>query len=414
MKDLQLNDKIRQIDTQLVSVCKSIKILSELSWEPHHTKEFLSGWEKGNPKLPNILYPKHILTEKKSEIRKIMSACDRTHPIQEFLYQSAESYYFGAELIENLGKPVFAELSIQLYGAPQDLTIGTKISALEASQHFLDVTGNLISLTKVAEHDVCLMAEYVKEEMEKAIKPFFKNHTVEVVIDEKLVSKAAAGAHKIRLRNYTCFAPIDIPQLLEHEAFVHTLTLLNGRAQPNLTTLGLGAPRTTRTQEGLALFAELITNSIDLSRLRRIAARVKGVDMALNGANFIEVFKFFIDCGQTPTECFHSAMRVFRGGDVNGRVAFTKDITYLSGFVQVHRFLEESIQKERILDAHYLFAGRLTTRDVPNLEPFFKSKFLVPPIYEPKWISNPHTLMAFLVYSNFTSQLGLSSKESIG
>ena len=60
----------------------------------------------------------------------------------------------------------------------------------------------------------------------------------------------------------------------EHEAFIHTLTSLNGRHQPHLKVLGLGAPRTTRTQEGLATFAEIITGAIDISRLRRIALRV--------------------------------------------------------------------------------------------------------------------------------------------
>lgn len=400
--------KAIQIDKELVDVAKSLKILSALAWEPHHCSEFLASWAKNKPQLPVIEYRKQNLNDKKVSLRKVMSDCDRTDPLQEFLYQTAESYYFGAELIENVGNPQFTELSCQLYGSPSDMMQGTNISALDASKHFLEITGNLIALSKQAIQDVCLMADYVKEELEKEIKEFFTDHPVEVVIDEHLVSKAAAGASKIRIRNYTCFAPLDIPQLLEHEAFVHTLTLINGRSQPNLSTLGLGAPRTTRTQEGLALFAELITNSIDLSRLRRIAARVKGVDMALNGADFIDLFKFFLECGQSESESFHSAMRVFRGGDVAGKVAFTKDISYLSGFVEVHRFLERSIRKGRIMDIHYLFAGRLTTDDTTKLESFFESKFVNLPLYEPKWISNPHTLMAFLVYSSFTNDLGLS------
>jgi len=404
-------NKIKELDAELVSIGKTIKILSELSWEPQHATDFVSNWEKGTPKLPVISYPARNLTERKSDLRKIMRKCDRSHPLANFLFETAESYYFGAELIENLGKPEFGELSCQIYGTPRDLMSFTSISALDASQHFLDVTGNLIAASRQTDHEVCLMAEYVKEEMEKVIRPFFHNHNVEVVIDAKLVSKAAAGATRIRLRNYTCFAPIDIPQLIEHEAFVHTLSLLNGREQPNLKTLGLGAPRTTKTQEGLALFAELITNSIDLSRLRRIAARVKGVDMALRGADFIEVFKFFLESGQNETEGFYSAMRIFRGGDVKGKVAFTKDVTYLHGFVQVHRFLEDAIQKERTWDAHYLFCGRLTTSDVSNITPFIQSKFIIPPLYEPKWIKNRHSLMAFLVYSNFASKLGLNGHQ---
>ena len=68
---------------------------------------------------------------------------------------------------------------------------------------------------------------------------------------------------------------MDIHQLIQHEGFVHMLTAINGRSQPNLGSLGLNAPRTTRSQEGLATFGELITRSIDLGRLRRIALRIQ-------------------------------------------------------------------------------------------------------------------------------------------
>ena len=60
----------------------------------------------------------------------------------------------------------------------------------------------------------------------------------------------------------------------------------------HLNCLGLGAPRTTRNQEGIAVLAELITNSIDISRLRLIALRVMAVQGALDGADFIDIFRF--------------------------------------------------------------------------------------------------------------------------
>ena len=95
-----------------------------------------------------------------------------------------------------------------------------------------------------------------------------------IVIDARLTSKAAAGATQIRLRDATCFSSYDLQQLLQHEAFVHSLTALNGRAQPKIKSLGLGAPRTTGPQEGLATFAELVTGAIDIDRMKRIALRV--------------------------------------------------------------------------------------------------------------------------------------------
>jgi uncharacterized protein (TIGR02421 family) len=408
----EIGAKTARLDSALLDVGKNIKILSDLAWEPTHHITFIENWQKNNPKLPEVNYPVRDLSAQKQTLEQIIAECDLSNPLQNFLSQTAASYHLGAQMIENLGKPQFSAISQQIYGNPRDCMAFTNVSALEAANHFIEVTGSLIKSSRTEEAEVCLMAEHVKEEMEKIIKPFFKNHPVEIVVDHKLVSKAAAGASRIRIRNFTCFSPSDIPQLVEHEAFVHTLTLINGRNQKHLRCLGLGAPRTTCTQEGLALFAELITTSIDLGRLRRIAARVKGVDMALSGANFIEVFKFFLECGQSESEAFFSAMRVFRGGDVRGRIAFTKDITYLQGFVEVHKFLEDSIKNEHPEYSKYLFAGRLTSADVITLEEFFKNKTLEGPLYEPRWIKNKNALMAFLVYSRFISKLGLTNSNN--
>ena len=71
--------------------------------------------------------------------------------------------------------------------------------------------------------------------------------------------------------------------------------------------------------------AEIITGALDISRLRRIALRVVMVERALDGADFIEVFRGFLDAGQTEVESYRSAARVFRGGDVRGGQCFTKE-----------------------------------------------------------------------------------------
>lgn len=116
-----------------------------------------------------------------------------------------------------------------------------------------------------------------------------------------LAAKAAAGASRIRLRDATCFSENDVRQLLEHEAFVHSLTALNDRARPWLRSLALGAPRSTAAQERLATFAELVTGAIEIARLERIALRIIAIDMALSGDDFIEVFRWFVkESGQPP------------------------------------------------------------------------------------------------------------------
>jgi len=215
----------------------------------------------------------------------------------------------------------------------------------------------------------------------------------------------------VRIRGYTSFSPAEIEQLLEHELYVHSATMLNGRAQPHLKSLGLGAPRTTCTQEGLATFAEMITATMDLSRLRRIALRIKGIHLALEGGDFIEVFRFFLDAGQSPKESFQSAARIFRGGDVRGRHVFTKDIVYLKGLCAVHTFLRKAAALRKIDYPQYLFAGRLTLGDVMTLEPYIESGFIARPLYQPRWVANRDGLAAYLSYAAFTNKLRLADVE---
>jgi hypothetical protein len=124
----------------------------------------------------------------------------------------------------------------------------------------------------------------------------------------------------------------------------------------------------------MATFAELITNAIDLPRLRRLALRVKAIQMALDGADFIDVFRFFLGAGQSQEESFHSAARVFRGGDVRGKIVFTKDVVYLQGLIRVHTFFLQAIHQGRPEYIRDLFSGRMALGDVLDLHAYFRSR----------------------------------------
>ncbi len=165
-------------------------------------------------------------------------------------------------------------------------------------------------------------------------------------LDPDLLAKAAAGAQRIRLRSGAHFSDYDRAQLFHHEALVHSLTALNGRQQAQLPSLALSSPRTTATQEGLATFAEQITGSIDIARMKRISLRIEAIALARDGADFIEVFRYFDAAGQAPAESFSSAQRVFRGVPTTGGAAFTKDTVYLRGLVSVHTFFRQALQRE--------------------------------------------------------------------
>lgn len=400
-----------ELDAELVRVAGSIKVLGEVAWPAEHAARFLEGWHAGRPTLPEVPTPSVGMLRELEALEGIAAACDVGHPVGEYVRRTAESFATAVKMLRQAGTPDFTRHSEDLYGRPSDRVIGSDMTLLHAAESFIVQTTAFGRSGLIPPDDVCLLASTVAEEIQQQVTAFFHRHEVRVVIDPSLASKAAAGAATIRVRGSTCFSPQDVPQLLVHEAFVHTLTKLNGQEQPHLRSLGLGAPRTTRTQEGLALFAELIAVAIDLQRLRRIALRVKAVALALDGADFIEVFRFFVEAGQSEHESFQSTARVFRGGDVRGKVAFTKDVVYVGGLVEVHTFMRKAIQHGRLELIPWLFTGRLALHDAVTLAPLMDAGIVAPPLYQPQWAQSLPSLTAFLLYSVFVSAVDLDDVD---
>jgi uncharacterized protein (TIGR02421 family) len=240
---------------------------------------------------------------------------------------------------------------------------------------------------------------------------------IEVVLDPDLIAKAAAGATRIRLRAGAAFSDYDRHQLLQHEAFVHSLTALNGRQQPVLQSLALSSPRTTAAQEGLATFAEQITGSIDIERMKRVSLRIEAVAMAMEGADFLQVFRYFLAAGQDEVESFSSAQRVFRGVPVTGGTAFTKDTVYLRGLVGVHTFFRWALKQKKLHLCRQLFAGKMTLDDALHFEPLFRgaggeAPVLAPPRWLPRWVSRANGLAGMLAFSLFANRIRMDQLEA--
>lgn len=306
-----------------------------------------------------------------------------------------------------MATPDFTRYSTKIYGRPDTIYKLHDKSAVDGAQYFLQITDELLGNARFPETITDISAKDFASWLKSEVDEFFEHDAIEVVLDQHMASKALAGATRIRIRGSAVFSQLDKDQLLYHEAFVHTATMLNGRKQPNLKSLGLGAPRTTRTQEGIAVMAELITNAIDITRLRRIALRVLAVKQALDGADFIEVFKFFLEAGQTEEESVRSTQRIFRGTDMKGGIAFTKDAVYLQGLLEVHTFMRVAIRDNNPGLIRNLFSGRLTMADALRLDPLVESGWLIPPVYLPTWASDMRRLAALLTFSVFIHNVKL-------
>ncbi len=395
-------------DALLADTVKDIKILSALAWPAEAETRFLHGWRSGRPALPVVPMEAPDFSGEIEVLETLKARCDRAHPLDNLIFKTARSYASAARMLAAVGTPAFTVHSIELYGKPDDRYRTQDFTALDAADFFLQKTDELLGSYVVPQTFADIPVELFAEQLQQAIDAFFTDDKVEVIIDPELASRAIAGSNRIRLRAGAMFSELDLEQLLVHEAHVHAATMHNGKRQTHLQLLSLGAPRTTRTQEGIAVLAELMTLSLDIVRLRRIALRIKAIAMALDGADFIDVFKSFLDWGQTEEESYQSTVRCFRGGDVRGKTVFTKDTVYLKGLMEVHAFLATCIHENRPELARFLFAGRLSLGDVIELAPYFETGFIDAPHYIPHWARDLRTLASAFACNAFFMRNDLS------
>lgn len=401
-----------ELDRRLVAATRGIRLLETVSWPASVEHDFLAAWRRGQAGLPRIDYPVLDFAEARTELAAVARAADPARPLGDYVRRTAESWRVATELLDATGTPRVTAHSATLYGRPDDRVPGASLTNLDAARHFIEIADEYSSDAPLEEAVGQIPAETLQAELQQRLDAFFGAGVVAVETDPRLIAKAAAGATRIRLRAATSFSDYDRDQLLNHEAFVHSLTALNGRAQPHLKSLARSSPRITATQEGLAVFAELMSGSIDIARMKRISLRILAIDMAIRGADFVEVFRFFLDAGQNEADSFASAQRVFRGAPTTGGAAFTKDAVYLHGLLSVHTFFRWALKHQRMKLCRNLFAGKLALHDVIALEPHFDDGTIAPPRFLPPWVQHAHGLAGMLAFSLFANRIRVDRVEA--
>jgi len=400
------------LDQRLLAAARGINILPTVAWPASLEDRMIAAYGKGQFALPEVSYVRPDLSAARAELAAIEREAGHGDPLGEYLCRTAESWRIAAEMLEAVGTAGVTAPSIVLYGRPGDSIPGSNRSNLDAARYFVELSDELGADLLADDVSVDISAEALRADLGRTLDDFFGAGVISVEVDPELTAKAAAGATRIRLRGGTTFSEYDRHQLLAHEAFVHSLTALNGRAQPLLASLARTSPRVTATQEGLAVFAELMSGAIDIARLKRISLRILAIDMALNGADFVQVYRFFCDCGQSGADSFHSAQRVFRGVPLTGGAAFAKDNVYLSGLLAVHTFFRWALKQRRMDLLRYLFAGKLALHDVISLEPHFVSGTLLPPHWLPPWMQHAHGLAGKLAFSLFVNRIHMGKVQA--
>jgi len=151
---------------------------------------------------------------------------------------------------------------------------------------------------------------------------------------------------------------------------------------------------------------------MDLERLRRLADRTIAIKMAVDGADFLQVYAFFLERTGAGIQAFENTRRVFRGGVVSGGAPFTKDIVYLDGLIRVHNFLRTLVSQGRPDCLPLMFCGKLDLEDIPVLAELSQEGICRRPQYLPRWASDMRFLLSYLAYSAFLNTINLQAVGS--
>ncbi len=156
------------------------------------------------------------------------------------------------------------------------------------------------------------------------------------------------------------------------------------------------------------MFAEFITGTMDINRMRRLSDRMIAIQMSMDGADFLEVYQYFLEQTEgNADQSYENTQRVFRGGVISGGAPFTKDIVYLDGLVRVHNFLRVAVAANRADCIPMLFCGKLDLDDIVVISEMHRVGLCQKPKYLPNWVSDMGFLFSYMAYSSFLNQVDL-------
>jgi len=399
-------ERIRSVAQLLQKAAKPLRILKAIAWSNQVKVDFFA---KNAQELPIVTYPSF---DPQPTIDLLREAKRNIYPnsnIDLWLERQANCIEYGAQMLANVGTPTFFSYSRQAYGEPTAPLRYDPKTPLELAQSIRDNIEKLDHINMNIPSPAIYSAEEIAVDISKAVKAHFGEDAPEVVIMDELSANALATSKEIRLRKDAKFTDKDGVQLINHEGFIHVLTSINGKQQTDLPILGEGHVGTTRTQEGLAVFAEVMSGTIELNRFQRLADRVFAIQMAIEGADFLEVYRYFLERTGQEDQAFENTRRVFRGGVITGGAPFTKDVVYLFGLLQVSGVIRAIFSAGRADCLQLLFCGKLDCFDLPALAELTALGLCKLPQYLPPWVMDPRYLLALLTYSNFISQIDLES-----
>lgn len=412
---------VRGLSDRIVEAQTPVRVLDAVKWDENTRQGFFAAKGRELPKIDRGYYEGRPLafdsSAKKQEFqdieRDITRQLGQFNPVGQIMRRMCKEYRMVIRMLEARGTPDFGMISEELYGAASDAFHAGDPTLADLGLMLSDYLNNIADRGDLRDEPKNLTAPQAVELLQKRLDVVFGEGegVIRVFESDGILADAAAGADYIKIRSDALFNERDVRALEVHEGLVHVGTTLNGQNQPICTFLAKGPPSSTVTQEGLAILMEVIAFASYPTRLRKLTNRTRAIHMAEEGADFLDVFAFFREQGYGDDDCYSNASRVFRGSTPDG-LPFTKDLSYLKGFIMIYNYIQLAVRKGRLEQIPLLFCGKTTLEDMRTLRQLVDEGMVVPPKYLPQQFQDLNALSAWMCFSNFLNHLSLDRIEA--
>jgi len=406
---------IRELSDAIVIAQKPIRILDALKWDDEVRARFFRSKCKKLPHVTPAYYqeknplqfdPLKKIEEFREIERHIRRRLGQYSGVGSIMQRMCREYCRVVGMLMARGTPEFTEISQELYGSSED---AFHVGAPTLRDLATLVTDTLANIKNQISSDADVK-NFTSEEavaiLSKKLGGYFTEESIRVELSDGIIADASAGAERIKIHAGLKFSEREIRSFEVHEGWVHLGTTMNGLAQPICTFLSKGPPSSTITQEGLAIITEVFTFTSYPGRVRRLTNRIITVNMAEEGANFVDVFNFYREQGLDENESYHATTRVFRGSIPEGG-PFTKDLCYSKGFILIYNYIRLAVQRGLVNNIPLLFMGKTTLEEIHILRDLVDEGIAVAPKYMPPQFRDLAALSAWMCYSLFLNRLDL-------
>jgi len=418
MNSTSFLETVRELSDRLVRLQKPIRVLDAVNWGPEIRAGFFNDNERRKPPVTPDYYAGRPLRYSPDELkagflsleRDITRRVGQLHPIGTLMRRMCREYRIVMDMLEARGQPEFPGLAAELYGLPGDVFHAGEPSLAELGMMLEETLGQMAGHALFPDEPHDLDAPAAVAHLSGRLRVSMPGIPVTVEVSDGIVSDAAAGSDRIKLNAEARFSMRVLEILEVHEGWIHLGTTWNGQNQPWLGFLAKGTPAAVVTQEGLAVLTEILTLKSTPERLSRLVGRIRALTLAGDGATFLDVYNYFRDRGVGRDEAYTVAARAFRGS-LPEAGPFTKDLSYIKGFVLIYNFIRVAVQLGRLDRLPILMAGKINLDDFKLYADLYDQELIVPPAFLPPHFADFRGLASWLSFSRFMYNLSFETLE---